>query len=167
MHACRFKPAIGDFLVTIDRVEWNIGDTLGICLRYGLELVTRHRFVDEAKLLGFGASHIVASEQPFLGFAHAEMDRPEGKDMELTHRASLRLSEQRIVSRKSNIAYADQIKSACDTVTMDYGNRRLTQMEEPHPAFARQMETVSRPDWRAAMWAALLFILCALCIPEI
>ena len=87
--------------------------------------------------------------------------------MELTHRASLRLPQQRIVRRKCNIANADQIKPACYTVAMNHRNRRLTQMEEPHPALARKMETVSRPDWRAAMRAALLFILCALGIPKI
>ena len=95
------------------------------------------------------------------------MDRPECKDVELAHGACFGLAEQCIVCGKGNVAHPDQIEAAGHAVPVDHRNRGLTQMEEPHPAFARQMKAVPRPDRGTAMRAALLLIERAVCIPEI
>ena len=81
--------------------------------------------------------------------------------------ASLRCPSNGIVSRKSNIAYADQIKSACDTVTMDYGNRLPDADGRAHPAFARRLNGVATRLESGYAGGAAVHSVRSLCIPEI
>ena len=95
------------------------------------------------------------------------MHGPQPEGVDLAHRAGLRLPEPGILGAENDVADADEIKPARHAVAVYGSHGGLPQPEEPHPAFAREVELPPGPHGRAAVRASLHVVDGAVSIPEV